>query len=125
MIVKMKKMALLALSVLLLVTACAGCSKSGNVIQSFADAGKQGLIPPFFGGIANSFQNNLVQENRYLLIFEGLKTTVIISVLSTILGSQKYGYCSGRKHLIFGKKLVIPGSDLCYQSQIYHGWSGV
>ncbi len=87
MIVKMKKMALLALSVLLLVTACAGCSKSGNVIQSFADAGKQGLIPPFFGGIANSFQNNLVQENRYLLIFEGLKTTVIISVLSTILGT--------------------------------------
>ena len=70
MIVKMKKMALLALSALLLVTAFAGCSKSGN-----------------FEGIANSFQNNLVQENRYLLILEGLKTTVIISVLSTLFGT--------------------------------------
>ena len=70
MIVKMKKTTLFALSALLLVTACAGCSKSGN-----------------FEGIANSFQNNLVQENRYLLILEGLKTTVIISVLSTLFGT--------------------------------------
>ncbi len=48
---------------------------------------KTGEIPSFFAGIANSMQSNIVQENRYLLILEGLKTTVIISVLSTFFGT--------------------------------------
>jgi polar amino acid transport system substrate-binding protein len=41
----------------------------------------------FFAGIINSFQSNIVQENRYLLILGGLKTTVIISVLATLFGT--------------------------------------
>ena len=41
----------------------------------------------FFTGIANSFQSNIIQENRYLLILDGLKTTVVISVLATIFGT--------------------------------------
>ncbi len=41
----------------------------------------------FFAGIANSFQSNIIQENRYLLLLDGLKTTVAISVLATLIGT--------------------------------------
>ena len=41
----------------------------------------------FFTGVANSFYNNLILENRYQLIFDGLKVTIIISILSTIFGT--------------------------------------
>ena len=41
----------------------------------------------FFSDIANSFQSNIIQENRYLLILDGLKTTVVISILATIFGT--------------------------------------
>ncbi|MEI6207408.1 MAG: ABC transporter permease subunit [Desulfuromonadales bacterium] len=41
----------------------------------------------FFTGVVNSFQSNIIQENRYLLILDGLKTTVVISVLATIFGT--------------------------------------
>lgn len=41
----------------------------------------------FFKGISNSFQSNIIQENRYLLILDGLKTTVIISVLAAVFGT--------------------------------------
>lgn len=34
-----------------------------------------------------SFHSNLVQENRYLLILDGLQTTVLISVLATLIGT--------------------------------------
>lgn len=34
-----------------------------------------------------SFYNNLIKENRYKIILEGLKTTLIISVLSIIFGT--------------------------------------
>lgn len=45
-------------------------------------------VPPsLLAGIANSFQSNIIQEKRYLLIWDGLKTTVIISVFATVLGS--------------------------------------
>jgi polar amino acid transport system substrate-binding protein len=43
--------------------------------------------PSFFKSIANSFQSNIIQEKRYLLIWDGLKTTVVISVLSTLFGT--------------------------------------
>lgn len=41
----------------------------------------------FLDGIANSFQSNIIKENRYLLILDGLKTTVVIAVLATIFGT--------------------------------------
>ena len=44
-------------------------------------------LSSFCTGVGNSFQSNIVQENRYLLILEGLKTTVVISVFSTFLGT--------------------------------------
>lgn len=41
----------------------------------------------FFQGIADSFTNNIIKEQRYLLILDGLKTTAVISVLSIIFGT--------------------------------------
>ncbi|MBP8022140.1 MAG: amino acid ABC transporter permease, partial [Azonexus sp.] len=38
-------------------------------------------------GVAASFHSNILVEDRYLLIWDGLKTTVIISVFSTLLGT--------------------------------------
>jgi polar amino acid transport system substrate-binding protein len=43
--------------------------------------------PSFMKSIANSFQSNIIQEKRYLLLWDGLKTTVAISVLATIFGT--------------------------------------
>jgi len=43
--------------------------------------------PGFFGRVARSFEANLIRENRYRLIVDGLRTTVLISLLSTIFGT--------------------------------------
>ena len=39
------------------------------------------------GSIANGFYSNLILENRYLLVLDGLKTTVVISVFATLFGT--------------------------------------
>lgn len=49
------------------------------------DAGETGKS--FLGKMAESFHDNIVLEKRYLLILNGLKTTVIISLFSAILGT--------------------------------------
>lgn len=41
----------------------------------------------FFADLKDSFYNNIIQEQRYLLIFDGLKITVIISLFSFISGT--------------------------------------
>ena len=52
-------------------------------VSTGAEAGDQG----FFESIKNSFVSNIILENRYMLILEGLKITIIISILSIILGT--------------------------------------
>jgi polar amino acid transport system substrate-binding protein len=42
---------------------------------------------PFFTRVADSFRANILHEDRYLLLWEGLKTTVLISVLATLAGT--------------------------------------
>lgn len=42
---------------------------------------------PFFKDIANSFHSNIIHEQRYLLLWDGLKNTVLISIWSTIMGT--------------------------------------
>ncbi len=37
--------------------------------------------------VLSSFQSNIIHEQRYLLIWDGLKTTALIAVLSTLLGT--------------------------------------
>ena len=44
-------------------------------------------LSAFFTHLSEGFRNNIVHERRYLLILDGLKTTVIISVFSTVLGT--------------------------------------
>ena len=41
----------------------------------------------FLKSTANSFQSNIVHEKRYLLILDGLKTTIVISLLATVFGT--------------------------------------
>lgn len=41
----------------------------------------------FFSGLAESFHSNIILEKRYLLLWDGLKTTVIISIFATIFGT--------------------------------------
>ncbi|MBI5843654.1 MAG: ABC transporter substrate-binding protein/permease [Deltaproteobacteria bacterium] len=48
---------------------------------------KKGAFSAFFKGLGESFHSNIILENRYLLIWDGLKTTMVISVFSTILGT--------------------------------------
>ncbi len=43
--------------------------------------------PSFFAGVVNSFRSNIIQEKRYLLIWDGLRTTVIISIFAAIFGT--------------------------------------
>ena len=46
----------------------------------------------FFKSISESFYNNLILENRYKLIIDGLKLTLLISLLSAILGTILGGF---------------------------------
>ncbi|MDL2243099.1 ABC transporter permease subunit, partial [Bacteroidales bacterium OttesenSCG-928-K03] len=41
----------------------------------------------WFTRVKESFHNNIIKEKRYLLLWDGLKVTFIISVLSAILGT--------------------------------------
>ena len=43
--------------------------------------------PSFWRGVAESFYSNIIRENRYLLLWEGLKTTVLLSILSSLFGT--------------------------------------
>lgn len=52
-----------------------------------AEGGVMKSVPPFFSGIARSFESNILQENRWQLILDGLRVTVVISVFSTIIGT--------------------------------------
>ena len=43
--------------------------------------------PSFLKGVAESFYDNIIKEDRYVLILAGLKTTAVISVLATLAGT--------------------------------------
>ncbi|MBQ0096684.1 MAG: ABC transporter permease subunit [Bacteroidales bacterium] len=46
------------------------------------------MIPiTFWQSVSNSFRINFIQENRYLLILDGLKTTLTITVFAVLLGT--------------------------------------
>lgn len=50
-------------------------------------AEKKSSDPSFLQGVVDSFNSNIIQEKRYLLLWDGLKTTVIISILATLFGT--------------------------------------
>ena len=43
--------------------------------------------PSFIARIIASFESNILQERRYLLLWDGLETTVLLSLASTIFGT--------------------------------------
>ncbi len=45
----------------------------------------------YFARVADSFRSNILLEKRYLLIWDGLQTTVIISILATLFGTALGG----------------------------------
>ena len=49
--------------------------------------GGNGWLTSFFSGVAASFHSNIITEKRYLLLWDGLKTTVVISIFATIFGT--------------------------------------
>ncbi|MEN6391536.1 MAG: ABC transporter substrate-binding protein/permease [Syntrophomonas sp.] len=57
-------------------------------MAGYEDQSAQSAVSPSIGQkISSSFNSNLIVEDRYLLIVEGLKVTAIISVLSLIFGT--------------------------------------
>lgn len=64
----------------------ARAQKGSSALPSSNDsAGESGA--PLFGSLKSSFYNNIILENRYMLIVDGLKVTLSITVLSCILGT--------------------------------------
>lgn len=45
----------------------------------------------FWARLVDSFQSNIIQERRYLLILDGLQTTVVISIFATLFGTALGG----------------------------------
>ena len=60
--------------------------KANTVAQAVAQAAEP-AAPSLFSRVAASFDANILQERRYLLLWDGLKVTVIISLLSTLFGT--------------------------------------
>ncbi len=59
----------------------------GVVIMYREDSIKEVAKPNFFASIQNSFTNNFIKEDRYKLILQGIWTTILISILSAIVGT--------------------------------------
>ena len=53
----------------------------------YSEKDTQPVKKSFFKSVSESFYNNIILENRYLLILDGLKITIIISILSAIFGT--------------------------------------
>lgn len=51
------------------------------------NSGNAASHPSFLQSAGNSFYSNIILENRYSLILDGLKVTVVITVLACILGT--------------------------------------
>jgi len=57
-------------------------------IAAYQDSlGKEAKSVGLWQSMMDGIQNNLIQEKRYLIIWDGLKTTVLISILATIFGT--------------------------------------
>ena len=52
-----------------------------------SNAAVAAAAPSWFEGVGASIQSNLIQEQRYLLLLDGLKTTVLIALLAMLFGT--------------------------------------
>jgi polar amino acid transport system substrate-binding protein len=58
-----------------------------NIAAYDSGSGATGAELSFLDKAAASFHSNIIREQRYLLLWDGLKATVIISIFATILGT--------------------------------------
>jgi polar amino acid transport system substrate-binding protein len=58
-----------------------------NIAGSGAQPEERQASGSFFQSMARSFRSNIIDEDRYLLIWNGLRTTVLIAVLATVFGT--------------------------------------
>jgi polar amino acid transport system substrate-binding protein len=58
-----------------------------NTVAPGATAAAAPARVSFVDSVVSSFQSNIIHEQRYLLIWDGLKTTALISVLATLVGT--------------------------------------
>jgi len=56
-------------------------------LASYDGVGITPVKTSFLKSVSNSFYSNIILEKRYLLIIDGLKITVIISILAAIIGT--------------------------------------
>ncbi|MDP2301679.1 MAG: ABC transporter substrate-binding protein/permease [Ignavibacteria bacterium] len=83
-----------------------------NVIGESSEKTESIITNSFLYSLKESFYNNIVLENRYLLILDGLQTTIIISILATIFGTLLGGLIcfmrmSKNKILLIPAKIYI------------------
>ena len=100
------KTAVLALNKNLASSELSASGKAQEIVE------EPSAIALFFQGIGESFENNIIKENRYLLILDGLKTTAIISVFSALFGTLLGGLIcfmrmSKRQWMLIPSKLYI------------------
>ena len=62
-------------------------ARKASIAAAGAAGARPAATPGFLARLASSFHSNIVLEQRYLLIWDGLKTTVLISVLATAFGT--------------------------------------
>jgi polar amino acid transport system substrate-binding protein len=63
--------------------------------------------------VAEGFHSNIIHENRYLLILDGLKTTLIISFFSILFGTLLGGFIC---YLRMSRQKVVPAFGPLYIS---------
>jgi polar amino acid transport system substrate-binding protein len=85
---------------------------SGKSSERIVEKEESIIQNSFLQDIAESFHSNIIQENRYLLILEGLRTTAVISILATIFGTLLGGLIcfmrmSRNKFLLISSKVYI------------------
>jgi len=58
-----------------------------NILVNTSSVENAPKSPSFVQGVIDSFDSNIIQEKRYLLLWDGFKTTILISILATIFGT--------------------------------------
>ncbi|TLU85650.1 MAG: ABC transporter permease subunit [Chlorobium sp.] len=85
-----------------------------NIAVPGVDSGKtdnSDVPTSFFSGIVESFRNNIIRENRWKLIVEGLQVTIVISFLSALLGTFLGGFIC---LLRMSKNMVLQSAGRTY-----------
>lgn len=49
--------------------------------------GAEAAPESFWSGVARSFHSNIVREDRYLMLLDGLKVTMVLAILSSLFGT--------------------------------------